>query len=269
MPTVREIEAFLYRLAPKELAMEWDNVGQLIGDPEQNVKRVLVSLDITQSVAQEAADGGCELIVAHHPVMNCRWHPVQTLRRDDPQGRLFMKLLDSGISCICMHTNLDIAAGGVNDCLAVALGLQDPEILPDSDGVCRMGTLAGAVPLRQFARQVSAALGGAVVRYADGGKQAYHIAVGGGACGGYADAARKAGCDTFVTADIKYHDFLDAAADGLNLIDAGHFPTEDPVCASLVARLRTEFPSLRVWKSALHRDAVECVTAAAPDKDNI
>ena len=256
MPTVREIEAYLYGLAPKELAMEWDNVGQLLGDPEQEVRRVLVSLDITQDVAEEALEGGCELIVAHHPVMNCRWHPVQNVRRDTPQGRLLMKLLCGGVSCVCMHTNLDAASGGVNDALAAALGLRNVERLPDGDGICRMGELPEPASLRQFAHNAAEALRTPGIRYADAGKPVYRVAVGGGACGEYADAAIRAGCDTFLTADVKYHAFLDAVAAGLNLLDAGHFPTEDPVCETLVTRLREAFPDLRVGKSVRHRDVI-------------
>ncbi len=109
MPTVKELEAFLFSAAPKDLAMHWDNVGLLVGQPEQAVRHVLVALDITEEVVQEAAAEGMELIVAHHPVMNCKWLPVQTVRTDTPQGRILMELIRSGISAICMHTNLDIA----------------------------------------------------------------------------------------------------------------------------------------------------------------
>ena len=118
MPTVREIEQALFRLAPKEGAMDWDNVGQLLGDPEAEVRRVLVALDITEAVADEAIAEDCQLIVSHHPVMNCKWLPVQTVRQDTPQGHLLLKILRSGLSAICMHTNLDVAPGGVNDALA-------------------------------------------------------------------------------------------------------------------------------------------------------
>lgn len=268
MPTVREIETFLYQLAPKELAMDWDNVGQLLGDPAQEVRRVLVALDITEAVAEEALDGGCELIVAHHPVMNCRWHLVQSVRRDTPQGRLLMKLLCGGVSCICMHTNLDAAPGGVNDRLAEVLGLSGVGLLPGGDNICRVGELPEPVPLRQFVRHALTALDCRGIRYADAGKPVRRVAVGGGACGEYADAALCAGCDTFLTADVKYHGFLDAAAAGLNLIDAGHFPTEDPVCETLVTRLRAEFPALHVWKSALHRDVVRYECQEACDTEN-
>ena len=82
MPTAAELEKSLYTLAPREGAADWDNVGLLIGDPVQTVSRVLVALDITENVADEAIALGCDTIVAHHPVMNCKWLPVQTLREE-------------------------------------------------------------------------------------------------------------------------------------------------------------------------------------------
>ena len=103
MPTVHEIESALYRLAPKEGAMDWDNVGQLLGDPAAEVTRVLVALDITEAVADEAIEAGCQLIVAHHPVMNCKWLPVQTVRSDTPQGHLLMKLLMTYAIISCLN----------------------------------------------------------------------------------------------------------------------------------------------------------------------
>ena len=103
MPTVRDIEQALFDLAPEELVISWDNVGQLLGDPELDVTKVLVALDITEAVADEAIGTGCQLIVAHHPVMNCKWLPVQTVRSDTPQGHLLLKLLRHGVSAVCMH----------------------------------------------------------------------------------------------------------------------------------------------------------------------
>ena len=125
MTTVRQVEQALYEWAPRQLAASWDNVGHLVGDPDRRVHRVLVSLDITERVVREAVAGGFDLIVSHHPVMNCTWHPVQTLRTDDRQGRILMELVTHDISAICMHTNLDAAEGGVNDILAQKLGLRD------------------------------------------------------------------------------------------------------------------------------------------------
>lgn len=255
MPTVREIEQALFDVAPRELAMEWDNVGHLLGDADWPVSWILVALDITEDVADEAIAKGCELIVAHHPVMNCRWLPVQSIRDDTPQGHLLLKLLRSGVSAICMHTNLDAAEGGVNDVLAETLKLVDPGPFTDNQ-VGRCGLLAESMALPDFVRFVCQALHCSAVRYADAGRPVHQVAVGGGACGEFEDAAIAAGCDTFVTSDLSYHQFLDAKGKGINLIDAGHFPTEDPICAKLVSYLSGRFPELTVEKSASHREVI-------------
>ena len=256
MPTVREIEQVLFALAPGEAAMEWDNVGHLLGDPDQAVERVLVALDITEGVADEAIASGCQLVVAHHPVMNCRWTPVQNIRDDTFQGHLFLKLLRNNVSAICMHTNLDIAWGGVNDALAQRLELVDPGPLCEN-GLGRVGEYPESVALADYVRFVCQALGCNGLRYADAGKPVRRVAVGGGACGEFEDDAIRAGCDTFVTADLSYHQFLDAAGKGINLIDAGHFPTEDPVCEKVITYLTDRFPELAVSKSASHKEVIQ------------
>ena len=256
MPTVREIEQALFELAPGEAAMEWDNVGHLLGDPDQAVERVLVALDITEGVADEAIASGCQLVVAHHPVMNCRWTPVQNIRDDTFQGHLFLKLLRNNVSAICMHTNLDIAWGGVNDALAQRLELVDPGPLCEN-GLGRVVEYPESVALADYVRFVCQALGCNGLRYADAGKPVRRVAVGGGACGEFEDDAIRAGCDTFVTADLSYHQFLDAAGKGINLIDAGHFPTEDPVCEKVITYLTDRFPELAVSKSASHKEVIQ------------
>ena len=249
MTTVREIESFLYGWAPRELAESWDNVGLLVGDPEAAVERVLVALDITPQVAEEALERGCRLIVAHHPVMNCAWHPVQTVRADDRQGRTLTALLRGGVAAICMHTNLDAAEGGVNDILVEKLGLTQPETLTE-EKIGRIGTLKCEIPLVEFTHSVIELLGCNGLRYVDAGRPVHRVAVGGGACGCYIPQAIAAGCDTFVTSDLKYNDFLDT--EGLNLIDAGHFPTENVVCPALRDRLAEAFPAVDVLCSTSH-----------------
>ena len=256
MPTVRQIEAALFELAPREGTMEWDNVGHLLGDPAQEVARCMVALDITHAVAEEAIAAGCRLIVSHHPIMNCKWSQVQTVRDDTFQGSLLTRLLRANVSAICMHTNLDCAEGGVNDVLAQALGIRNPERFT-SEGVCRCGWRAEPMALPEFVRFVSRTLSCNGVRYAGAGKPVHRVAVGGGACGEFEDAAISAGCDTFVTSDLSYHQFVDAKVKGINLIDAGHFPTENPICGTLVSFLTGRFPDLQVQKSVSHREAIQ------------
>lgn len=255
MPTVYDIEQALFKWAPRAGAMEWDNVGHLLGDPEQAVSRVLVALDITEAVADEALSLGCQLIVSHHPVMNCEWAPVQTIRDDTQQGHLLLKLLRGNISAVCMHTNLDVAKGGVNDALAEALELEDPGPLGE-DGIGRIGMLKKEMALQEFVRFVCRALHCNGVRYGGADHPIRKVAVGGGTCGSYEAAAIAAQCDAFVTSDLGYHQFLDAAGKGITLIDAGHFPTEDPVCVKLITYLTEQFPDLSVIKAVSHQEAI-------------
>ena len=254
MTTAHDIERSLYDWAPRELAMAWDNVGLLVGDPAQEVRRVLVALDITQGVAEEAVERGAQMIVSHHPVMNCAWHEVQTLRADDAQGRLLRYLVQHGLAACCMHTNLDAADGGVNDCLAHALGLSGLSML-NEEKIGRIGTLSCEIPLEEFLPAVVKSLGCSGLRFRDGGKPVHRVAVGGGACRDYIPQAIAQGCDTFVTADLRYNDFLDTH--GLNLIDAGHYPTEDPSMLVLGYQLAKAFPEVTVQKSKLHGEVIQ------------
>ena len=253
MITVRDVESFLYTWAPAGLAASWDNVGLLVGDPVREVKKILTTLDITESVVEEAVQIGADLIVSHHPVMNCAWHPVQTLRSDDRQGRILTGLVENRISAICMHTNLDAADGGVNDVLAEKLGLLDTQPLTE-EKIGRVGTLKCELPLVDFTRFVVELLGCNGLRFTDCGKAVHRVAVGGGACGDYIAQAIALGCDTFVTSDLRYHDFLDTKE--LNLIDAGHFPTEQVIVPELCRRLQAAFSAVSVSTSISHKSEV-------------
>lgn len=256
MPTAGELERALFQLAPRDLAESWDNVGLLVGDCGREIHRALIALDVTAGTAAEAKEAGAELLVAHHPVMNCNWSPVQTLRDDSQQGRLLLQLVRDGTAAICMHTNLDAAQGGVNDALARRLGLEQTAVLEGGGGIVRMGLLPEEMPLPAFLALVRERLRPNGIRFADGGRPVRRVAVGGGACGEYFAAAAAAGCDAFVTADVKYNQFLDAAGLGLSLLDAGHFPTEDVVCPVLAQFLQERFPDLDITKSASHRENI-------------
>lgn len=258
MATLRDVEQAIFELAPKELAAEWDNVGLLVGRPDRETAKILVVLDVTEQVAEEAIGLGANLIVSHHPLMNCAWRPVQSIRDDDPQGRLLLRLIENGVGAVCMHTNLDAARGGVNDALAARLGLEDVEVLEGGDGILRVGTLR-ETSCAALAALVKERLGAGCVRYPDTGRMIRRVAVGGGACGGYFRAAAKAGCGALVAADVKYDQFLDARALGLCLLDAGHFPTENVVCPVLAKYLRGRFPGTEVLQSACHREVFDCV----------
>lgn len=258
--TVQQILDYVNELAPASMKEDWDNVGLLCGRRDQEVHKILVALDPFLDVCREAAEVEADLIVTHHPLIFAAQKAVTS---DTTVGQAVLFLASHGISAINAHTNLDCAPNGVNDVLARALGLLAVEVLhpvgTDGQGqpygLLRAGTVA-EMPLLDFMTMVKARLHTPVLRYVDGGKPVHRVAVGGGACGSEFMDALEAGCDTFVTSDVKYNQFWDAHDLGLNLIDAGHFYTENPVCAVLAAKLHAQFPEIEVVLSA-HRDCMK------------
>ena len=262
MRTVREIYDALFAFAPETMKLgDWDNVGLLCGRFDREVETVLVALDPLPDVIEEAQACGAQCIVTHHPLF---FQPPRAINETTLAGRSILTLIERGIAAINLHTNLDCAPGGVNDVLAERLELEAVRVLhPNGEdasgrpyGLIRVGETA-ETDVRTFAGFVQAKLNCPGLRFADAGKPVRLVAVGGGGCGSEIDAVLAAGCDTFVTADLKYHQLEEARWHGLNLIDAGHFETEDPVCTVLTALLRTHFPELRVLKSAVHHDEIQ------------
>lgn len=256
MTTVFDILRFLDTLAPPSIAEPWDNAGLLCGSADAPVTRVLLALDPFEGVCREAGAIGAELIVTHHPLI---FEPIKSVTDQTAIGRCLQYLCSHGISAINAHTNLDCAAGGVNDCLAARLGLQDVQtiLLPGKDwGLLRYGLLPEQ-SLPAFLAAVKASLGCPGLRYVSGGKPVHRVAVGGGSCGSELSDAVKAGCDTFVTSDVKYNQFWDAQELGLNLIDAGHFYTENPVISRLAEQIQRQFPKVSVQVSRTHRDCMK------------
>lgn len=251
MAIVNDIYAFLNEIAPVRYQMDFDNAGFLVGDGGTAVKKTLLALDITDDVIAEAVELRAQLIVSHHPLI---FTPLRHATTDDLAGRKVLVLARYGISAICMHTNLDAADGGVNDCLAKKLGLNDIFLLND-EKIGRIGTLSCEKGLEEFLRDVIELLGCGGLRYCRGSGRVYRVAVGGGACGEYIPQAIAQGCDTFVTSDLRYNDFLDTR--GLNLIDAGHFPTENVVCPAVKAYLEEHFPEVKTVISTSHRDVIQ------------
>ena len=258
MITVNEIYSFLQEKAPFELQEDFDNSGFLVGREGTQVSKILIALDITEQVVAEAVEQGAQLIVAHHPVI---FGGVQSMTDQTTTGRILLALVEHGIAAICTHTNLDAVEGGVNDALALHLGLVNITQLKQEGldvqgrpyGIGRVGYVTEQ-PLYDFATGVKQLLGANGLRLVDGGKPAHKIAVGGGACASLMGEALAQGCDTFVTSDVKYNHFLDAKAQGLNLIDAGHFPTENVVCPVLRDWLVQRFPQVSVAISMCHRE---------------
>ena len=256
MHTVKEIRDALFELAPHEAKMDFDNVGLLAGDSRRQVSSILIALDITSEVIEEAIDTGADLIVSHHPLL----FSEKSITDADNTGKRILALLTNRLSAICMHTNLDAARGGVNDALAAACGLSDVQLLcedgkyssgePYSYG--RIGKLDTPVPLRDYMTMLKASLKANGLRYHNSGRPVSKVAVVGGSGGNYLETAFDAGCDTFVTGEAKYDVFLLARELGISLIDADHFCTENVVVPVLHRYLDERFPSVLCAQSSRH-----------------
>lgn len=372
MTTIGDIYRFLCAVAPPALAEEWDNVGLLVGGEAAPVTSALIALDITPEVADEAVEGSAQLVVSHHPVI---FHPLRAV----PEGSAVWRLVRGGVAAVCMHTNLDVCEGGVNDALADALGLshrtllkeegrlpyrkiavfvpenhaaavreamtaagaglygrydhctfetqgtgrfrplpgaapylgsvgrieevreirleavcaekdvpavisalrrahpyEEPayDIFPDEAlgtpyGLGRVGDLPEALPLREFARAAGKALGCAAVSLCDAGRVAHRVAVCGGADDGtLAEAARRAGADTLLVGEMKHSNRIEALNMGVNVVAAGHFATENPVCPHLRALLSERFPAVRFAVARTNRAPSQAVACGADSTEN-
>lgn len=260
MTTIQDILDFLQTVAPSYMKEDWDNVGLNCGHTDKEVTTVLVALDPHEGVCREAKAVGADLLLTHHALL---WQPG-FITDQNQQGRNTLFLIENGIACINAHTNLDCAPGGVNDTLANLLGLENIQVISpkgldsrgEAWGLLRMGSVPDQ-SLNVFLSHIKEILGCEGLRYVDCGKPVHQVAVGGGSCAGAIYEVLASGCDTFVTADVKYNQFWDAHDLGLNLIDAGHFHTENPVCRVLAEKLQSTFPELDVKLSKTHRDCMK------------
>ena len=262
MATVNDIYAFLNDLAPVRYQMDFDNAGFLVGDGSAAVEHVLLALDITDDVIAEAAALHAQLIVSHHPLI---FTPLRHATSDDLTGRKVLALARHGIAAVCMHTNLDIADGGVNDALMAALGakvtggLEPAGTAVDGSALTcgRIGKLPEPMTMAEFLPYVAGHLHANGLRYVDGGLPVEMLAVCGGSGGSMLELAAQKGCDTFVTADVKYDRFLAAKELGINLIDADHFCTENVVIPVLQTKLQRQFPNVTFAISQVHRQTAQ------------
>ena len=227
--TVRELYRFFEQKIPRALSCDWDNDGLMVcPDDTKEVHRVLVALDITAAVAEHAIKEGYDLVVSHHPLI---FHPLKAVAPGEATVNKVIRLLTSGVSAMSFHTRLDAVAGGVNDVLANAIGLQD--IIPfrkDGEEMGRIGNLPTPMMLRDFAALVKEAMGATYVQISDAGKPVSRVAVLGGGGAGESGAAAAAGADTYLTGDVRHDQLTEAPERGMNLVQGGHFYTENLVC---------------------------------------
>ncbi|GII91938.1 Nif3-like dinuclear metal center hexameric protein [Sinosporangium siamense] len=245
--TLKDVVAALETLYDPAWAEPWDAVGLVCGDPDRPVTRVMFAVDPVAAVVDEALARRADLIVTHHPLY---LKGTTSVAADTFKGRVIHTLIRNDIALYTAHTNADTANPGVSDALARAVGLEgeltplSPSPYGTSLGIGRVGDLATPLTLAAFAERAAAGLpvtpGGLRVA-GDPGREIRRVAVSGGAGDSLLGAARAAGADVFLTADLRHHPASEhMEAGGPALIDAAHWATEWPWLADAAALLTSQ-----------------------------
>ncbi len=262
MITVASIAAFLETFAPTRLAAEWDNVGLLVGNANQNVERMMTCLTVAQSSVAEAMAEKADLIVTHHPFP---FHPLRRLTSETAEGRSLLDLIAAQIAVYSPHTAFDSARLGINQQLAECLGLTDvgPLIADSVDpaiGTGRFGYPASAVALGDIAKNLKDFLNLRGLHIVGNPQVPIRaVAVACGSAGELLDAAHRAKCDLFVTGEARFHTCLEAQALGMSMILTGHFASERFAVKYLSDLLGSEFPGITSWACRSESDPLQWV----------
>jgi dinuclear metal center YbgI/SA1388 family protein len=218
-----DIKRILNTLYPEQTAYEWDNVGLQIGDLDREAKSILIALDATFDVFEEARTLGVDWILTHHPLL---FRPMQRIDTTTYAGKLIRALLRHDITLYAAHTNYDVAARGMNVHLGERLGLHDINPLVEHDdayGLGVVGTLHQPRRLTDFIEDVKQALDVSTIRMiGEADRTVGTVALVAGSGSSAIPSAIDRGVDVLLTGDVTYHHALEAAQHGFTILDVGH-----------------------------------------------
>ncbi len=245
---ISDIIDFLESFAPRNLAESWDNVGLLVGDKSNNAKKVLLALDVTDEVIDEAIATESNLIITHHPMI---FKAVKNVTTEDAVGKRIIKLIQNNIAVYTLHTNLDSTLGGTNDILANILQLKNIEVLEplevdENYGLGRVGVFEEEKTVREVLQFIKDTGRFDYINYAvdfDGLEKKVNKV---GLCTGsvsdkHVYKAKSKGCDLYVTGDLTYHSAQIAKNIGITIVDVGHYCSENIVFESLAEMLSANY----------------------------
>ena len=260
--TIDSVTRALQRLAPLELAADWDNVGLLVGDAAGRCERVMTCLTITSAVVAEAVERRADLVVAHHPL------PFQAQRRitaDSVYGRYLLSLISNGTAIYSAHTAFDSAERGINQQWADGLRLTqvaplEPHAAMSKLGSGRWGHLEHPITAQRLASSAASFSRSSAVRIVGEPTSSIStVAISCGSGGSHLAAAIRAGCEAMVTGEANFHTCLEAEAAGITLVLVGHFASERFAMEWLAEWLQAEFPDCQAWASRNETDPLNSV----------
>lgn len=250
----REIMQRIEKQYPKDAALDFDNVGLQAGRRDKKVQKILLALDATDKVVEQAVELNVDMLITHHPLI---FSPLKHVTDEDFIGARILKLLRNDISYYAMHTNYDVL--GMADLAGDILGLENMQVLDEttedgSVGIGKLGETASVCTLRSYCEEMKQKLKLDCVRvFGDLDMQIHKVAICPGSGKSTIQSALNKGAEVLVTGDIGHHEGMDASAQGLNIIDAGHYGTEyifvDDVAKFLKEQLENDVIILKAEES--------------------
>lgn len=265
---LKEIIRKIENKYPLNLAYDWDNVGLMVGDFDSDIKKIMTVLEANESVIDEAVDKNIDLIVTHHPFIFGKMNRITT---ENLKGKLIHKLIKNNISIYSMHTNFDIAFEGLNDYFMDIMEFKNIKVLDKIDsnkdycdgkvyGLGRIGELENSITLKELCNKLKNTLKADSLKVVGNlEKEISKVSVVTGSGSEFAKLALKEGADVILTGDVKYHEAQDILDMGMNLVDCGHFDSEDIFKDVMSDFLKNEFKDIETIKSEVYLNPFKIV----------
>lgn len=243
-------------LAPTYLKEDFDNVGLMVGDKNKEVKKVLLALDCTLKVIEEAKKENVELIITHHPLIFKRPSSITT---DTLQGKKIIELIKNDISLYSSHTNLDSVENGLNDTIVSILGFDNFKILEknkrdDKAGLGRIVSLNESIQLEDLISKIKKSLNINNLRVVKGKDKINKIAIINGSGQEFIGKAVALGADCIITGDTTYHFASDYKEMEISILDVGHFASEQITFFNVMENLKEKFKDVEFITSTVEED---------------
>lgn len=258
MKKVKDIIKIMEDFAPKNLKEDFDNVGFMVGDKEKDVNKILLALDCTLDVIQEAKEKNIDLIITHHPLL---FRKPSSITTDTLTGKKIIELIKNDIGLYSSHTNLDSAEEGLNETIVNILGFKDGILLEknknsrnDNEGIGRLVKLEEPIILEDLVLSIKEKLNIPFVKLVKGNDSVKNIAIVNGSGSDFIGKAVEKGADCIITGDTTYHYALDYQEMGVSIIDTGHFPSEWIVFQNVVEKIKGKFDGIEIIISNKSKD---------------
>ena len=258
MKRVKDIIKIMEEFAPINLKEDFDNVGLMVGDKEKEVKKILLSLDCTLEVIEEAKEKDIDLIITHHPLL---FRKPSSITTDTLTGKKIIELIKNDISLYSSHTNLDSASGGLNETIVNILGYESKELIEvnrnarnENEGLGRIIKLDKEISLDDLVKQVKEKLNINALKIVKASEKVKKIAVINGSGSSFFDMAYKKGADCIITGDTTYHFASDYKEMGVSIIDTGHFLSEWIVFLEVINKLKYKLNEVEIFISENSND---------------